>query len=802
MKFNYILFAAIFYNSGFNVQKIKKWLLVSVFLTVGNSLLYGQQNRALSTIDLEKTYSEYTNLPREVVYVHLNKGLYIKGEALAFSAYVFVKKNKLPSESTTTLYCEILDSNKNRVEVKMLRVLNGQVSNQFDISENYPSGSYTFRAYTSWLKNFPEENNHFETSFTVVDPEEVKSNYEEGTESSIDAQFLPEGGHLVEGVINTVGVVIKDQRGFGVKNIEGIILENNIKISDFKTNHLGLGRLNIQPRLNATYKAIVISENNPYEFSFPKVESKGVALSVSSIKNDVIVQLKTNQLTFTQLEGKEYKIMFHNGSSSIVQPVVMKNMESIFKINSKELSEGIQIITVFNEENKLVLERLFFNYKNFSKLNLETASVKKDQDSLKFILRFEQFQNDSITNGNVSVSTLPQSTKSYTENEGIYAQVYLKPYLRGVVEQAPYYFKNLNRKKKSELDDLLLTQGWSSYNWDAIFEGPPIIDYPFETGMSAQVTIQKKRQRKFMIHLMRYSKMGFIEIEKDKETFDVNGLFPVEDEKFTISYMPKSGKLKSTSVIPNFSPQEIPVFHKQMKTLNSISPVQKMTFEPFYFDSEVLDTIVIDVDAIRKKNIKDKSRGRVDYFDNFKRSSILLVPYLNSYGYTTSYYNGEFKLTDTRRSSNGPPVIVIDGAIYRDISILQNFTFGKVDYVEVFRNGIGAPGFSRPGDGDIIKIFTDPKFGRGTMADQESAYDFPIHFSKPKEFYTPKYSIINSDFYNDYGVLDWKGNLSLDKTGTVRFTTTYNGSTNFKLIVEGTTKSGRLIHEVIDINLE
>jgi hypothetical protein len=88
------------------------------------------------------------------------------------------------------------------------------------------------------------------------------------------------------------------------------------------------------------------------------------------------------------------------------------------------------------------------------------------------------------------------------------------------------------------------------------------------------------------------------------------------------------------------------------------------------------------------------------------------------------------------------------------------------------------------------------------MADQESAYDFPIHFSKPKEFYTPKYSIINSDFYNDYGVLDWKGNLSLDKTGTVRFTTTYNGSTNFKLIVEGTTKSGRLIHEVIDINLE
>ena len=135
------------------------------------------QDKSSTSDELEKTYSEYINIPREVIFVHLNKGLYVKGEALAFNAYVFEKQTKQLSESTTTLYCEILDNDQNRVGVKMLKVVNGTVSNQFDISEEYKPGTYTFKAYTNWLRNFPE-NNHFEANFTVVDREELNNNYE------------------------------------------------------------------------------------------------------------------------------------------------------------------------------------------------------------------------------------------------------------------------------------------------------------------------------------------------------------------------------------------------------------------------------------------------------------------------------------------------------------------------------------------------------------------------------------------------------------------------------------------------
>ena len=56
-------------------------------------------------------FSAYSALPREVVYVHLNKTVYIKGEDIGFKAYVLDKDHKRPSQETRNLYCVVADSN-------------------------------------------------------------------------------------------------------------------------------------------------------------------------------------------------------------------------------------------------------------------------------------------------------------------------------------------------------------------------------------------------------------------------------------------------------------------------------------------------------------------------------------------------------------------------------------------------------------------------------------------------------------------------------------------------------------------
>ena len=759
------------------------------------------QDKSSTSDELEKTYLEYINIPREVIFVHLNKGLYVKGEALAFNAYVFEKQTKQLSESTTTLYCEILDNDQNRVGVKMLKVVNGTVSNQFDISEEYKPGTYTFKAYTNWLRNFPE-NNHFEANFTVVDREELNNNYEYNEVENIDAQFLPEGGHLLEGVINTVGVVVKKENGRAFKNASGYILENDKKITEFYTNHLGIGILTMKPKLGVNYKAVLKLTNHNVEFDFPIVRERGVSLAVNS-EDQIIIQLNTNESTLESIKGNTYKVMVHNGSKSFVIDTQLEDYKTILIIDKDQLDEGIQIITVFNEKNVPILERLLFIHKEKNRAYVSKATVSKRRtDSVFFNLEFANIINDSTGYSKLSVSILPQETLAYEENSDIYSQIYLKPYVKGEIEKAPYYFNKINRKKKYELDLLLLTQGWSSYSWDSIFKKDQQIKYDFETGITARLEIKKRNHRKFMIHKLQHTNLDVIEIPKNEESFKVNGLFPKEKEQLLLSYINSSGKIKRTSLNAYFSPSSIPSFNKSSDLGFAILPTIKVDSEPFFEDAEELETIVINADKIRERNLKNTSRGTVDYFNDFKRNSTQLVTYLSNRGYRTSNYNGQFILEDPRRSSNGPPIIVIDGAIYRDTSVLINFTFDQVDYIEIFRNGTGAPQYKRPNQGDVIKITTNPKLRRKISLDRISEFSFPIHYSSNKEFYKPKYSLINSDFYNYYAVYDWKEELSISNSNNVNFSCRYNGSQAFKLIIEGVTSNGQLIHEVIDLNLD
>ena len=56
-------------------------------------------------------------------------------------------------------------------------------------------------------------------------------------------------------------------------------------------------------------------------------------------------------------------------------------------------------------------------------------------------------------------------------------------------------FKNINRKKLNELDLLLLTQGWSKYDWNNIFKKPPINNFEFENGIDVTVNLNNSLKK-------------------------------------------------------------------------------------------------------------------------------------------------------------------------------------------------------------------------------------------------------------------------------------------------------------------
>src|SRR5690606_18477190 len=101
---------------------------------------------------------------------------------------------------------------------------------------------------------------------------------------------------------------------------------------------------------------------------------------------------------------------------------------------------------------------------------------------------------------NFSVSILPKNTKSYKHHQNSVSALYLQPYLKTPVENASYYFTNIDRKKKYELDNLLITQGWSSYNWTSIFNNPPKAIYNFETGISFKANLNNSSGSKYILY--------------------------------------------------------------------------------------------------------------------------------------------------------------------------------------------------------------------------------------------------------------------------------------------------------------
>ena len=69
-----------------------KWIVFLFSSVLAVTGIAAQEDSGLD--QLFSSFTSYSELPREVAYVHLNKSVYIKGEALGFKAYVMDKDDQ------------------------------------------------------------------------------------------------------------------------------------------------------------------------------------------------------------------------------------------------------------------------------------------------------------------------------------------------------------------------------------------------------------------------------------------------------------------------------------------------------------------------------------------------------------------------------------------------------------------------------------------------------------------------------------------------------------------------------------
>ncbi|WP_282122753.1 hypothetical protein [Algibacter mikhailovii] len=785
------------------------------FSIITTSVLFAQSSNLNS---IAESFQAYTSGYREVAYCHLNKSTYIKGEMLGFTSYVIDKNLKTPSKRTRNLYCVIRDSADKVVKSKLIKIEKGFANNVFNLDSLFTTGIYTFQAYTNWMNNF-DERNVFLESFKVIDPATETFVKRVELENKLDAQFLPEGGHFVDKVKTNVGVVIKDNRGYGLPNIQGNVYDSNNKyITTFKTNALGFSRFLLFPEVNQKYVVKINYLNNVLEYNINNIEPQGISIHLNNSRGKLALEFKTNRSTLKEIQNKPFKLIVHNGNIIKEIPIAFKKEEINVVLDYKYLFTGINIFTLLNSENKPVLERVFFNHKGLKTVELGNPVYTKKEDSIQISIPFITPFSINQDSTNISVAVLPETTVSYKRHQNIISYNYLQPYVNGYVENASYYFTNIDSKKSYELDNLLITQGWSSYDWKKIFNRTPKYNFVFEEGIVIKGNKNTNEQITFVVYPDENSTGHVFEVPENEKTFEKGGFYPSDGETIGVSTLNKRGKTNKADLYIQFSPIKIPDFNYSFETVSpKILTYNKSDIINSFGDIkneevEVLDEVLIKSNLRQTKidKLKAGAYNRVYEFDDTMRATpITLLNYINQYvlGFRAEISAlAELKIYSTRlvnRSLYGgrppsPIVYLNDNPLY-NLDALTNFDMRTIDYM-VVRTQRALDSQRQIGDTKIegsIKIYTSNEFLNKQKAKKRvSKFVYPLTFSKSKKFYTPEYNAYNDDFFREYGVIDWIPDCKLDRQGNLSFTVYNPTHNNIKLFIEGVTENGDYLSEV------
>ncbi|WP_053976807.1 hypothetical protein [Mangrovimonas xylaniphaga] len=766
---------------------------------------YSQESSQIKHI--AESFTTHTQLPREIAYAHLNKSTYIKGETLAFTVYVFDKNSKQLSTATTNVYCAIVDNESNIIKNKMLLAQNGVCYGSFFVDEQFSSGNYNFHAYTNWMKNFDEQNFYVQ-GISIIDANETTP--PPLVSSHLDIQLLPEGGHLVANTPNTIGIVIKDTLGLGLPNTTFELLDsNNQSLGSMGTNQFGIGKFALTPDHGTFYKVRVKTQEITQIQPLPPSEPFGIAMTLNKLTDKIILRFNTNTDTFKFIKNKPYTLMVHNGHDLKTIGIQFTDATEILTlIPHKDLFKGMNILTLFDEEGNPILERLYFKYEGVQFVKSEEANFQKDEDSTLIKIPIKTVNPKAFNN--FSVSVLPTETKSYQHHQNIISALYLQPFVKGFIENAHYYFSDINRQKEFELDNLLLTQGWSSYNWRQIFNHPPNAKYSFEQGITVKAHINQSKSNTFAMFPITNNDFETFELNASNTYFKKQGLYPLDKEQLRFVELNRKNSGIKPHLFLEFSPSKIPDLEKHIKIEPLKQPVSfnSNNSQAFLINSwsgvEQLNEIVLSVRKkdSRKEQLSQQQHGKIDVFDdNLRRSYMDFASYIQTKGFRVYQNNGQLDIINPSAASgtNNSPVVYLDDMRLFDLNTLYQYRLDIVDYILVDKSGFGQ---GVNGGAGVIKIYTDPKISVTFNENSPfQTFNIPLTFSTPSKFYTPKYAFYQTQFYKEYGVVNWIPNCHVDAEGNISFKIDNIQTGTLKMFIEGTCNDGSLISETKRIQI-
>jgi hypothetical protein len=676
------------------------------------------------------------SVPREEIFVHTDRAEYISGEDLWFNIYLIDRRTFNSSTDSKIAYFELLNPENQPVVQKRFRIDKGFGPGQIVLPDSLRTGTYLLRVYTNWMKN-----------------------------------FLPYNCYM------------KD-----------IKIYNAISTKAFKR------RVNTADILKGSKGSETeIWPTNP-----------GLTLKVNNFKPDIL-EISVNADKNYRSANSDLFYLFIQTHGIIDHLSTERTAEENIKIaiSKTSLTPGINQITIFDSKGQPVCERYIYTpavkQKEFLSLHSADSYSTRSKISLEFEIDGEQSSASDATN--LSISVAPQTNTEDTPE--------LNEYLIFGTEFGLLPSSKIRGRKISELplealDSLLSTVHSNWINWKTILsDDPPSFKYQVENEdhYLTGTLLTSDQQLAYPGEFLLLSTPGKVAVFQYTRT-DYKGNFSfnihIDEELKDLIIQPDDiTKNNRIYIESSFSDQylqsEISVDSTSKQVLSYISKWRiNYQVRKNYESSSVGDLLTPIIPPLKPKRFYGKPDVGIIMKDYIKLPVMEevffeLIPHVTLKKNKSVY---EISIVDLSGNKiyDVAPVLLIDGVIIKDPSIIANLDPELVEKIDVVREVYHVGDYVFYG---IVNVITKPG-DYDYVALPDYAIRLPYRVIDPvRAFVSPDYSSAEMkdsripDFRN---TLYWDPSVNPDKNGKARIEFwTSDITSDYEINIQGITSENKTL---------
>ncbi len=779
---------------------MKKSLLAAIALFCA---LTGIGQHADVHLKFYESATAYFKLDREKIHLHPNKSVFLNTETIWFKGYITELKSGLPYGQTTNVHVQLRGLDGKVIDQVVILAESSVFTGFFPLSDKIKGGLYHIHAYTNFMNNFAEDESTM-AQVSVIDVADQQFYNPLKSTGELQVTLHPEGGSVVEGIANTIGVWVRDCNGNGVSVQDATVMDGaGTSVTGFSTSESGFGRFDIPLAGRGPYTVKFTRKGQTVTTTLPATRLDGVALSANSYANPqkTIIRLRTNGM------GKKngpYTLFVQQGALASGSPIDLAAGEQTLAIPSAELPYGVNTLFLTDAKGKLVASRMFYNpAPSAGKLQLSVLA-KKDSITVTGV--------SPVRNGELSISILPVGSLSATGLPDMVASAFANPFIRHDIGTIAPLVDDFSRKNGFELDNRLLCNQ-PKYGWDQINGNPPVEKHPFDMGLTIKGSINNNlRDRSSARVTLNSIELGLNETLQINDRNEVIFENVVAVDSATVHFSLQERGEKLSKVLMAYS-----VINANRQFVKPFTPVACNPTDmmddialPKIDGAVQLEDVKVQQQVKKEKQLSNLIRYNNNWARGYKITDTEyntyqdVLSFIQNHGYNVERNAGNVIIKSRISRSFAAslePAVYIDDAPLTNFAQLEGMGLNQVD--EIYINKFGYGGGLNASNG-IIRIYTRRDMGAKTVSAKTKSQSFVIEkgFQRPREFNMPRYDSFLDPGFQQLGTLDWIPRVGTDSNGRFAFNIQSTGLDQVMVVIRGIASDGTVVSQTQMLNLK